>query len=105
MAAAATAASALPAAAPAPDPAPCPSADSEAAAGVPAAAFVLSHGAIATHGDDAVGLFAQSLGGGGGTGGFSIDANGAEIGSRCVSIGGIGATAATDIWSTSPQQV
>ncbi|HET9370846.1 MAG TPA: autotransporter-associated beta strand repeat-containing protein [Vicinamibacterales bacterium] len=52
---------------------------------------VTSEGGIITSGDDAIGLFAQSIGGGGGNGGFSIAGSGAGTGSGTVDIGGSGA--------------
>jgi hypothetical protein len=64
-----------------------------------------SHGFLATLGDNAVGLFAQSVGGGGGSGGFSISGSGAGTGSGAVSMGGSGdaggAGGAVDVLSSS----
>ncbi|WP_156390711.1 autotransporter outer membrane beta-barrel domain-containing protein [Caulobacter sp. Root487D2Y] len=54
---------------------------------------ILSRGAVATEGDDAAGLMAQSVGGGGGTGGFSLAAGiagGEFAGSASVGVGGSG---------------
>ena len=45
---------------------------------------------IDTYGHSATGLFAQSIGGGGGTGGFSIAGSGAKTGSGSFSLGGSG---------------
>jgi len=45
---------------------------------------------IDTYGHSATGLFAQSVGGGGGTGGFSIAGSGAKTGSGTFSLGGSG---------------
>jgi hypothetical protein len=45
---------------------------------------------IDTYGHSATGLFAQSIGGGGGTGGFSIAGSGAKTGSGTFSLGGSG---------------
>ena len=42
------------------------------------------HGSIDTWGESAVGLFAQSVGGGGGNGGFSIALSGAGTGPHSV---------------------
>ena len=57
---------------------------------------VRSAATIVTHGDDAHGLFAQSIGGGGGSGGFSVTGSiatqGASVGA---SIGGAGAGGGT----------
>jgi uncharacterized protein YhjY with autotransporter beta-barrel domain len=54
---------------------------------------ILSRGNVVTEGDDAAGLMAQSVGGGGGTGGFSLAAGiaGGELaGSASVGVGGSG---------------
>ncbi len=51
---------------------------------------VLSSTAITTYGDDAHGMFAQSLGGGGGSGGFSVAGSIAADGAVNASIGGSG---------------
>ncbi|MBN9051534.1 MAG: hypothetical protein J0H78_18910 [Rhizobiales bacterium] len=51
---------------------------------------VASDGNIVTHGDSAIGIFAQSVGGGGGSGGFSLTSTGAEGSSASLSLGGSG---------------
>ncbi|HEY5755346.1 MAG TPA: hypothetical protein VIU34_05955 [Steroidobacter sp.] len=51
---------------------------------------VLSSTAITTYGDDAHGMFVQSLGGGGGSGGFSVAGSIAADGAVNASIGGSG---------------
>ncbi|WP_206202886.1 autotransporter outer membrane beta-barrel domain-containing protein [Thioalkalivibrio sp. XN8] len=51
---------------------------------------VESHGFLATAGDEAIGLFAQSVGGGGGSGGFSIAGALGGTGGGAVSLGGSG---------------
>ena len=53
---------------------------------------VKSAGVLDTSGDRAIGLFAQSLGGGGGNGGFSISGAGAGTGAGSFSLGGAGAS-------------
>ena len=61
------------------------------------AVTVSSIGAIQTGGDHSAGIFAQSLGGGGGNGGFSIEAGfvfGGDAGNIGVSVGGKGSSAA-----------
>ncbi|WP_423066858.1 hypothetical protein [Devosia sp. CN2-171] len=57
---------------------------------------VASSGRITTHADSSVGIFAQSVGGGGGVGGFSIAAGGSYKGSSDVSSVGGDAGAAGD---------
>jgi len=56
--------------------------------------FLTSHGVVETRGIDATGLFAQSIGGGGGSGGFSIAAGIGASGNNAIagtlSIGGKG---------------
>jgi uncharacterized protein YhjY with autotransporter beta-barrel domain len=56
---------------------------------------VWQRGHIQTKQDDAVGLFAQSIGGGGGNGGFSLAGAGAGTGSGALSIGGFAAGGGT----------
>jgi uncharacterized protein YhjY with autotransporter beta-barrel domain len=51
---------------------------------------VNSYGMIETLGQNAVGLFAQSVGGGGGSGGFSISGSGAGTGAGTFNLGGSG---------------
>jgi hypothetical protein len=51
---------------------------------------VTHRGSIETWGGSAIGLFAQSVGGGGGTGGFSIAGSGAGTGSGTFNLGGFG---------------
>jgi hypothetical protein len=54
-----------------------------------------SQGLAITHGDQAVGILAQSVGGGGGKGGMSISAQGAGQTSVTASVGGSGGTGGT----------
>ena len=54
------------------------------------AVTVTNSGNIYTYGEGAAGLFSQSVGGGGGTGGFSIAGSGAKTGSGTFSLGGGG---------------
>jgi len=58
--------------------------------GIGQSVYVTSRGAIETSGEEAIGLFAQSVGGGGGNGGFSISGSGAGTGSGTISVGGKG---------------
>jgi hypothetical protein len=57
------------------------------------AVTVNSFGAISTFGVKSNGIFAQSLGGGGGDGGFAVSAGGAQYGALSLSLGGDGANA------------
>ena len=52
---------------------------------------VSSFGSISTSGVKSNGIFAQSLGGGGGDGGFAVSAGGAQYGALSLSLGGGGA--------------
>ena len=54
-----------------------------------------NHGMIGTMGSDAVGLFAQSVAGGGGNGGFSIAGDVSGVGAFDVSVGGGGGSGGT----------
>ena len=54
-----------------------------------------SSGTISTSGSNAAGILAQSVGGGGGSGGFSVTAAGSTIASIGVSIGGGGSSGST----------
>jgi alpha-tubulin suppressor-like RCC1 family protein len=63
------------------------------AAGDGASVFVTNRSAMVTHGEDAHGIFAQSVGGGGGAGGFSVAGGiSADNAAVAASIGGSGST-------------
>ncbi len=57
--------------------------------------YVGSNGTISTIGDDAIGVFAQSVGGGGGNGGTSVAIAASTGASLSVSVGGAGGAAGT----------
>ncbi len=58
-------------------------------------ASIDSTGNITTHGEQASALFAQSLGGGGGNGGFAVSVAGSQYASLALSFGGSGGTGGT----------
>src|SRR6185369_10603742 len=57
-------------------------------AGVGNTVSVTSTGTIATYGAQSHGIFAESVGGGGGNGGFAVSASGAVYGALSLSFGG-----------------
>ena len=60
----------------------------------------LGASAISTTGDRAVGILAQSIGGGGGSGGFTVSGSGGPFGSASIAFGGGGGSggAAGNVW-------